>query len=898
MDGGFTLFDNHFVADLYIDSGDWEGAGIALTALQKDIEMVSGKRPQILNCNHKLGTMAVVAGTVGKSAAIGHLITNNKIDVAPIKDKWESHLIQVVNKPFEGVDCALVVAGSDKRGTIFGIYEISRMIGVSPWVWWGDSVPNRQTSVCFPQDLRLVQGEPSVKYRGFFLNDEAPSLAGWMAKHFPKVVNPQATQGCGSQFYAKVFELLLRLKGNYLWPVMWNNSFHTDDPQNTVLADKYGVVMGTSHHEHMTCADKEWTWAHLGEWNYATNRENICNFWRHGTAARKNVESIVTLGMRGQADTSILGPSATLQDNMDLMQKVLTDQREIIKNVHGASDAVPQLLALYKEVEAFYYGDGTNKLHVPSDVTLMLCDDNFGNLRTLPTEEMLKHPGGFGMYYHFDYRGGPISYEWINQTPLPKIWDNMTAAYENGIRQVWIVNVGDLKPMELPLDYFMSLAYDYETWKAPNKTKEFTQQWAAREFGGATVEATEAVISGYLKILGARKAEVVLPDTFSLTHFNEANRVLAAFEPLVAKAEDIYNGLPPHKQDAFYQLVLYPARGALHVYKTQIYAAWSVYLAEKNDSQANVYAAMTREAFTADAAETAYYNQALSNGKWDGIMRQNHMGYTRWDSPEIKVTAEKMPTVGQVLPKPEIAGHGITKEIISETTKKAAEPPKVQGHVSESSASEASALAGSVSANVYIETDGYVSINPSRFVKNTPTDGGQWAVIHGYGREFDSVKIMPATAAFVPGQPSPTLVYQFHIHNPGMYAVNVFLAPTNNRWHPTVKPLAAQLRFSVQIDSGETSTVSGLPEGFDPGCSKSWELGVMDNTRCTAVPGAYRLSAGLHSLCITAVDPGVVIEKIVLASPDVKPVVISNHPPTSHFMNAYFGPPESRRSHT
>jgi len=592
----------------------------------------------------------------------------------------------------------------------------------------------------------------------------------------------------------------------------------------------------------MTCADKEWNWAHLGEWNYATNRENIYKFWQDGTQARKNYESIITLGMRGQADTSILGENATLKDNMDLMQKVLTDQREIIENVHGKADAAPQMIALYKEVEAFYYGDETGKLHVPDDVTLMLCDDNFGNLRTLPTPEMLKRPGGFGMYYHFDYRGGPISYEWINQTPLPKVWDNMTNAYEAGIRQIWIVNVGDLKPMELPLDYFMSLAYDYETWKQPNKTHEFTRGWAAREFGEAFADGTAEVISEYLKILGARKAEVVLKDTFSLTNFDEANRVLANYEPIVKKAEEIYEKLPQHKKAVFYQMVLYPARAALNTYKTNIYTAWNNYLAEKSCPKANGYKQLAIEAFNQDATDMEYYNTELSNGKWDGIMRQNHMGYTTWDGPKIHVVPE-------VLPQLYTVGNDASLQ---------KEKP----------------------ADTYIQEHGYISINPSQYVKNNG-----WLMIENYGREFDSVKAVSADAI---------LEYTFFVQNPGKYVANIFLAPTNNPYHETVKPPEEQLRFAVSLNNNAPITTSALPKGYEVGDS-TWAQGVINNIRVIPVP-AGELVQGLHSLKLHAIDTGVVIEKIVIAPPEARQKTISTAPPTQHFMGAYFGPPESRRT--
>ncbi|MCL2031234.1 MAG: glycosyl hydrolase 115 family protein, partial [Oscillospiraceae bacterium] len=649
----FILLESGSAADLYIDKGDWEGAALALTALQDDIERVGGRKPAMVNEASRLSGMAVLTGTIGRSAVIDRLIREGKIDVSKVRGQWESYLLAVADAPLDGVDRALVVAGSDKRGTIYGIYKISEMIGVSPWVWWADSVPARQSRLAFPGDLLLEQGEPSAKYRGIFLNDEAPSLSGWVSAKFGKTQNEEGTAGYTHEFYQKVFELLLRLKGNYLWPTMWNSAFHTDDALHSAMADAYGIVMGTSHQEHMTCADKEWSWSNLGAWNYFTNRDNIYRFWKNGVTERREYESILTLGMRGQADTAILGPGATLKDNMDLIAGVLADQREIIADVYGNAGAPPQLLALYKEVEDFYYGSAEyGKLDVPDDVTLMLCDDNHGNLRTLPAEETRKRSGGFGLYYHFDYRGGPISYQWINQTPLAKVWEQMTTAYDAGVDRVWIVNVGDLKPMELPIDYFLNLAYDYGQWSPANKTAEFTRAFAAREFGEDAADDGAAVLNGYTRILGARKAEVVMPDpsTFSLTAFDEADRVLAEFEAVVHTAEAVYDRLPAPKRDTFYQLALYPARAAMNVYKCNIYAAWSLWLAERGLPAANEYAALARAAFSADAADMEYYNKQLAGGKWDGIMRQNHIGYTAWDGPSTSAVPSRMPKTGQVTP--------------------------------------------------------------------------------------------------------------------------------------------------------------------------------------------------------------------------------------------------------
>ncbi len=852
----FTLLDDS-AADLYIDKNDWEGAAIALAALQGDINLVGGRKPRIVNNAAELSDAAVLVGTIGKSVVIDRLIVDKKIDVSNIAGKWESYLLTVVENPAAGVNRALVVAGSDKRGSIYGIYKISEMIGVSPWVWWADSVPERKDKLTFDSNLHIEQGEPSVKYRGIFLNDEAPCLSGWVSKKFGKIKNKEGSHGYTSEFYKKVFELLLRLKGNYLWPAMWNNSFHTDDPLNTAMADTYGIVMGTSHQEHMTCADKEWSWAKLGAWNYAANKDAIYKFWENGVASRKDCESIITLGMRGQADTAILGPNATLKDNMNLIAEVLADQRKIINDVYGSADARPQLLALYKEVEDFYYGSAEHgKLDVPDDVTLMLCDDNFGNLRTLPTEEMRRRSGGFGMYYHFDYRGGPISYQWINQTPLTKIWEQMTTAFDAGVDRIWIVNVGDLKPMEFPIDYFLNLAYDYEKWSPANKVDEFAYRFAEREFGEKFAAYIVGVLQGYTKILGARKAEVVSAETFSLYTFDESARVLDDFEEIVETAETVFEELPANKKDTFFQLALYPARAAMNVYKCNIYAALSVWLAERNIPAANEYADLAQEAFEAEAADTETYNKKISGGKWDGIMRQNHYGYTAWDGPSNSVVANIMPKTGRVKSTAQI--------------------------------------------KTYIDTRGYVSINPARFSNNFACGAHKWTVIDDYGRDGDSIKVLPNGKIFpvdtgnAQQTTSPYVEYSFYLQTSGAYNVNIFIAPSNNRVHQTVTPILEQLRFSAQIDNGERKTASGmLDQKFAPGTeNKTWAYGVECNTRLVTIAHG-ELSCGLHTLRIYAVDPDVVIQKIVIAPESAVQTDVSNAPQTYHFMGSYFGPPES-----
>lgn len=331
--------------------------------------------------------------------------------------------------------------------------------------------------------------------------------------------------------------------------------------------------------------------------------------------------------------------------------------------------------------------------------------------------------------------------------------------------------------------------------------------------------------------------------------------------------------MPQHNKDAFYQLVLFPARAALNVYQTQIYAAASLHYANLGSQEANALAQKACDAFKRDAEETKYYNKTLANGKWDGIMRQNHMSYTAWNSPQIQVISETMPATGTV---------DNSKYVPKTSLERGKSDQKGQFPANQKN----------LPPGTYVEQFGYVSINPASFVKSTQVDDAAWEIIHSYGRELDSIKLLPATIGFKPGSPSPATSYSFYIQNPNDYNINIFIAPSNNQLHPIAKPLKDQLRFGVKVDDCETVIANGLPENFDAGHGASWAQGVMDNVRVVHVPHG-QLTVGLHSLHIVAIDPGVVIEKIVIAPPNVKQEVINLRPPTSHFMGSYFGPPES-----
>ena len=459
--GSFPLTANHHPATLVVDTAEFPGVLHAATNFASDVQQVTGDAPSIVHVAGTHDQDIVLIGTLGHSAVLDRLVTEHKLDVSAILGHWEMSITRIVDNPMPGVRRALVIAGSDKRGTIFGIYDLSEQIGVSPWAWWAD-VPVTHKDNLYVTDGTYIQPEPAVKYRGIFLNDEAPSLTNWAKEKFG---------GYNSRFYTHVFDLLLRLKANFLWPAMWNNAFATDDPLNPKLADEWGIVMSTSHEEPMMRAEKEWNPATNGPWDYNTNAKAIDDFWRAGLKRDKNYEEVITLGMRGINDTA-MAPGT----NTEQLEKIVADQRKIISETINPDLAkVPQVWCLYKEVQS-YYEQG---MRVPDDVTLLWSDDNWGNIRRLPTAEERKRPGGAGIYYHFDYVGGPRSYKWLNVTYIPKVWEQMHLAKEYGADRIWVVNVGDLKPMEFPIEFFLSLARTPDRWGKDN-LQEYTDLWAAR----------------------------------------------------------------------------------------------------------------------------------------------------------------------------------------------------------------------------------------------------------------------------------------------------------------------------------------------------------------------------------------------------------------------------------
>lgn len=581
---------------------------------------------------------AVLFATLGNSPLVEKLATENAIDLSAIKDKWEVYGTYVVSTP--EIEELLIVVGSDKLGTIYGEFELSNRMGVSPLKYWADATLPKTENLEVEIENGFVAKEPSVKFRGFFINDEWPCYGNWTTDHFG---------GFTAEMYDHVFELLLRLKGNYLWPAMWSSSFAWDGPglKSYELADEYGIYIGNSHHEPCLRAGEEYRHVRgkdsvYGDaWNFHTNTEGITRFWRDSMMERGGFTSVVTVGMRGEADSKILGENATLKDNIDLLKKVIVAQKKIIGEAEEKfNKKYPKMLALYKEVEPFYYGDenteGLCDWDQLDDVIMMLCEDNHGYTRTLPDDKMRNHPAGFGMYYHVDYHGDPISYEWINSTPLTKMWEQMSQAFDYGVRELWILNVGDLKHNEFPLSYFLNLAYDFDKFgtNAPNKTFEYTKDFIKLHFGGElnddeVYEAAE-ILTETVRLNGLRRPEALNENIYHPTHYYEADRMLDRVDALVARANSFVEGKSQKVRDTWYSLTGFQTEGATNLLKMHLNAGKNQYYARHGVKAANDYGNLVTQAIARDK-EIKKEFAAFKDGKWKGMELAPHIGFIKWN---------------------------------------------------------------------------------------------------------------------------------------------------------------------------------------------------------------------------------------------------------------------------
>jgi hypothetical protein len=869
----------------------------------------------------------IIIGSLDHSPLIQRMAAEKKIHAEGLKGQWEKFQLETVNDPVPGISSALVIYGSDKRGTAYAIFELSKQMGVSPWWWWAD-VPVKAKKEIYFKNGTYEYGSPSVKYRGIFINDEAPAFSGWTKEKFG---------GVNHLVYEKIFELMLRLKANYLWPAMWGNAFNDDDTLNPILANKYGIVMGTTHHEPMLRAQQEWKRYGKGLWNYDSNEVVLKAFWKKGIENMDSRESIVSIGMRGDGDMPM-----TVGSNISLLERIVKDQRQIIEEVtKKPASETPQLWALYKEVQD-YYDKG---MRVPDDVTLLLCDDNWGNIRKLPAPGVAPRSGGYGIYYHFDYVGDPRNYKWLNTNSIPRIWEQMNLAYHYGVDRIWIVNVGDLKPMELPISFFLDFAWDTKKWNAGN-ISQYTTQWAEEIFGKKYAKEIGEILTKYTQYNSRRKPELLSPDTYSLINYDEAETIEKDYEQLAFLAEEIYKDLPADYKNAYYQLVLYPVKACANLNAMYVAAGKNKLYKAQRRASTNDEAEKVKDFFTKDSSMAHYFNHGLSDGKWNHMMDQTHIGYTYWQQPEKNV----MPRVDYIqLPESAIMGIAIEGsangwpndsaeallpefssynrethyfELFNQGTRAFEysisvpvpwihwaslshdrEMPGMDFRVDKLERVGISvewkiAPAGThkipitvtgpggkqvklfvvvknyrqklkVPPKGFVQSDGYVSMEANHYAKAVNSNTINWQEIPGIGRTGSGMTVMPVTAARqMPGGNAPRLEYDMLVFDTGKINVQLYFSPTLNF-------NGDELQYGLSIDDAAPK-IFNLHRDHS---KQSWEQWVADNIIIN--DSEFHLSKpGVHTIKYWVVDPGIVLQKIVVGFPNIKP--------------SYLGPPETR----
>lgn len=655
----FTLFENGTIAEILCEPTMLPGVARIAKAVADDMFLVTGREaimhPHPGAC---FGSKVVIFATAGHSAWVDSFVSRGLAGLEGIDGKRECYLMTLVETPFTDypeIEQALLIVGSDKIGTIYGMFRLSELCGVSPLVFWGDAAPEKRESIKLAFTGDIVSKEPSVRYRGFFINDEWPAFGKWCTERYG---------GFNVGTYDKVFQLLLRLKGNYLWPAMWDSSFSEDGPglENARLANDYGIIMGTSHHEPMCRAGVEWQWQYYkygtdNTWSFVTNSKAITDFWRDGILRNKDFENVITIGMRGESDSLLLGEDATVQDNINVLKSAIAVQNQLIRDyINPNLKDVPRMFAIYKEVEDFFFGiGGRNGLcgwDELEDVILLFSDDNHGCLRAIPKLTEKRHSGGYGIYYHFDYHGGPYSFEWLGHTKLAKAWEQLTMAYEYGIRDMWIANVGDIKGNEFPLSFFMDLAFDYEKWGItnPNSASEYTSRWIDVQFGQSLNAEHKRqiydILDAYTTWSSARIPESLNPDVFK-NDFHEIETMYRIVDGILHKTDMLRNALIPERCSAgFESMVYFPVMAFFTAMRVNLLAGLNHLHAKRAALVANQYAAELQSAIPKDRFYVNMFHNFLS-GKWNHMMESAHMCFRTWCDNDWAY-----PVVKSVLPIP------------------------------------------------------------------------------------------------------------------------------------------------------------------------------------------------------------------------------------------------------
>ncbi|KAK3378187.1 hypothetical protein B0H63DRAFT_239732 [Podospora didyma] len=935
---GLQLGGPNLAPEIRVAPNDFPGVIRAANDLAVDFGKVLGVNATIVVANWSSTISSksssrpiIVVGTAGKSSLVDNLVSLKKLDTTAVANKWETFSYQVTQRPWDGRDSIFVIAGSDLQGTVFGIYDIAEQIGVSPWYWWAD-VPPAKRQYIWAVDAARTEGPPSIKYRGIFLNDESPCLTSWGHSTFKdsKYGSPFITD-----FYKRIFELVLRLKGNYVWPAMWSSMFYLDDANNAPTATEYGIFMGTSHHEPMARADKEQNRFLKGSWDWKGNKAGVQSFMEEGATRSKNWSTMYTLGMRGSGDAA----SSTLTSSA--LEEVISWQQSTLTKALGKPlSQIPQAWVMYKEVPGYWQ----KGMKVSDDVTLLWSDDNRGNIRRVPTGKENARSGGSGMYYHFDYVGDPRNYKWINTIQLQKTWEQMTLAHDRGVQNIWIANVGDLKGLELPTAHFMALAWNRDSFENPSSTTDWLKAWCGRQFGEAAGDVAASIMTTYGKLIARMKYEDLsrTPFAFNTVNYDEAELNFKEWTDLLAKAQAVYDALPAATQISFFEVVLHPVLAGRGVYEIYTKTALGIRYADQHRVSANQLANDVQTAFAADSTITKRFH-GLLNGKWNHMMDQLHIGYNNWQDPSSQTiprqtyvtTAAKnavmgvavqgstasfptasslmLPPLNSFLPpgtQPWIdvfaRDNGtFTYTITSNASFVTLANPK-QTIVAPGSSSDIRSIVvvdwntapsgsstvslkisdGSASATVlvpiqnsavpsdfkgHVESTGVVSIEAEHF--NSAATSKEYVIVPDYGRTLSGVRLPTKSDSQAPAK-GPVLAYSFYtFSNAASATLTFYLSPSEN-----ANPNSPN-RYTFTMDGGAATTVQPVPLGDAGNEPAGWSDAVIKNAY-VKTSNLGRLAPGKHELKIWLLEPTMVLTKLVVDVGGLK--------------SSLLGPPESK----
>ncbi|MDD3322139.1 MAG: glycosyl hydrolase 115 family protein [Paludibacter sp.] len=909
----FPIVGNNAVASVYYDTNDFDVVKKSAYLFVQDIVRVTGKKADIISSRNQSKKNIIIIGTIGKNRLIDELIAKKKINVDSINGQWEKFIVQIVLHPFPRIKQALVIAGSDKRGTAYGTFTLSETIGVSPWYWWAD-VPIQKSKTLYLATNKYISKSPSVKYRGIFLNDEDWGLHPWAAKNMDTELGD-----IGPKTYEKVFELLLRLKANMVAPAMHEctKAFYSV-PGNMEMAENYGLIVTTSHCEPLLYNNaSEWDKKTQGDWNYETNRAEIVKTLDKRVGQAHENDNIYTIALRGMHDEGMVG--GTDDEKLKVLDVAVKDQRSILsKNINKPLTDIPQIFVPYKEVLSIY----EKGLKLPDDITIVWPDDNYGYIKKLSNSEEQKRSGESGVYYHISYLGWPNDYLWLNTTPPALMYAEMQKAYSLGATRYWLLNVGDIKPGEMGVQLFLDMAWDMDQFNFENINKYQVNQLVSI-FGDNYKNDIEKILERYYFNGFTRKPEFMTWDwrwnslfqyekvrdtEFSFINYSEAENRLNDYNTIATKAEFIYNNLPAEKKTSFFELVYYPVKAASLYNHEMLTGQKNRWYAKQGRAMTNALANEVKLYHDSLAMITAQYNNLL-NGKWKGMMVAP--GFL----PKVQLSPTKQIDLPAISEK-EIFVEGQTTDSLKnlslpqfnknlndihyfEVYNKGTIPfewtatpseswiklDKYKGrtvqqdrilvsvdwsktNLDELSKGEIIISDGKITRKIavmvlntqtqliqdlstlYLENNGVISICPTQYIRKTENKDITFQAIEGLGYTKSALQL--GSAKYDSGENS-FVEYDFYANKTREITVYTYMLPlfAKDKSHST--------RYGIQLDNQETAIIQNDVKEY----SNEWAVNVLRNSTRNKTKLMID-KPGKHTLKLYCIDPGMIIQKIII----------------------------------